>query len=63
MSKNVEPRWATIDEVADYLRVSRDTVRRMIRRSEIPATRFGPKLIRIDLNLLDASGRPVGVAA
>ncbi len=53
------PRWGTIDETAEYLAVSRDTIRRMISRNEIPARRFGRRLIRVDLNALDLSGTPV----
>ena len=56
----VEPRWASIDTVAAYLDVSRDSVRRMISRKEIEARRFGPRLIRVDLNTLDSSGTKVG---
>lgn len=54
-----EPRWASIQTVANYLAVSEDTVRRMISRKEIAARRFGPRLIRIDLNQLEASSEPV----
>ncbi|GAB2699548.1 excisionase family DNA binding protein [Microbacterium marinum] len=53
------PRWGTIEDVMAHLKVSRDTVRRMIARQEIQARRFGPRLIRIDLNQLDASSTPV----
>jgi len=56
----IKGRWASIDTVAAYLDVSTDTVRRMIRRKEIEARRFGPRLIRVDLNTLDSSGVKVG---
>lgn len=54
-----EPRWASIQTVAAYLAVSDDTVRRMIANEEIPARRFGKRLIRIDMNLLDDASTPV----
>lgn len=55
----VTPNWASIQTVALHLAVSEDTVRRMISRDEIPARRFGKRLIRIDMNLLDAASTPV----
>lgn len=51
--------WASIDQVAEYLQVSKDTVRRMIAREDIQARRFGPKIIRIDMNQLYDSSAPV----
>ncbi|SIR56189.1 helix-turn-helix domain-containing protein [Microbacterium sp. RURRCA19A] len=54
-----KPNWASIQTVAEYLDVSDDTIRRMIARGDIPARRFGPRLIRIDMNLLEAAREPV----
>lgn len=45
-----QPSWGTVAEAAELYRVSPDTIRRMIRRGEVYAERFGPRLIRIDLN-------------
>lgn len=42
-----EPRWYTIKEVAERLRVSHDTVSRMIDREELPAIRVSARLVRI----------------
>jgi excisionase family DNA binding protein len=42
-----EPRWYTIKEVAERLRVSHDTVARMIARDEMPAIRVSDRLVRI----------------
>ena len=42
-----EPRWYTIKEVADRLRVSHDTVTRMVDRGELPAIRVSARLVRI----------------
>lgn len=48
----------TVEEVADYLRLSNLTVRRMIERGEIPAVRIG-KGIRIREEDVEASLRPI----
>lgn len=42
-----EPRWYTIKEVAERLRVSHDTVARMIDRGELPAIRVSANLVRV----------------
>ena len=42
-----EPRWYTIKEVAERLRVSHDTVARMVERGELPAIRVSARLVRI----------------
>lgn len=42
-----EPRWYTINEVSQRLRVSHDTVSRMIERGELPAIRVSARLVRI----------------
>jgi excisionase family DNA binding protein len=47
-------RWASIDGVADYLDVHHQTVRNMIARGQLTAYRGGDRLIRIDLNEVDA---------
>jgi excisionase family DNA binding protein len=51
------PHWGTILEAAKLLACSDDTIRRRISDGTIVAKRFGPKLIRVDLNSLDSSGR------
>lgn len=51
--------WGTIPEAADRLKVSTKTIRRLIARGEIRATRITPQLIRVDLNSLDSIGRPL----
>ena len=42
-----EPRWYTIKEVAERLRISHDTVARMIAREELPAIRVSDRIVRI----------------
>lgn len=53
MSTSTPPRsltgWATMNQAAATLGVSRDTIRRMIHRGDVRAERIGPRLIRVDL--------------
>jgi len=42
-----EPRWYTIREAADRLRVSHDTITRMVARDELPAIRVSERIVRI----------------
>jgi len=57
-----EPRWYTIKEVAERLRVSHDTVARMIAREELPAIRISDRIVRIPAPALHRfeSGVPIG---
>lgn len=52
-------RPATIAQAADFLQCSQDTVRRMIARGELPAYRYGGRLVRIELADLRRLRRPV----
>ena len=49
----------TIKQTAEYLQCSTDTVRRMIARGELKASRFGPRMIRIDPLDLEKVRKPV----
>ncbi|WP_232491053.1 helix-turn-helix domain-containing protein [Mycobacterium dioxanotrophicus] len=51
-------RWATKEEVAEHIRVSVKTVQRMTARGELTAHNVGPRLIRYDLNEIDAMLTP-----
>ncbi|MDO8646124.1 MAG: helix-turn-helix domain-containing protein [Candidatus Planktophila sp.] len=63
-SKTIDARrWASIAEAAEYIHVSPTTMRRMIASGEITGCRVGPRLIRIDLNQLDATFEPIPNAA
>lgn len=60
MNSNEAPRrsaWGSIDEAAVHLGVSTKTIRRMIARNEIEAKRFGPRLIRVNLDSIGKAGR------
>jgi excisionase family DNA binding protein len=50
------PRWATPDEVAAYLGITTRTVREMENDGRLRAYRgFGNRMLRFDLNEIDAS--------
>ena len=57
-----EPRWYTIKEVAERLRVSHDTVARMIERDELQAIRVSARLVRIPAPALHLIERGAAVA-
>lgn len=52
-------RWVPIDQASEYFSLSHDTVRRMISRGEIEAKRFGPRLIRVNLESIEAAATPL----
>ena len=53
------PRLGNLADAADRMGVSERTVRRMINRGELPAYRVGKRLIRVDLDELEASIKPI----
>jgi excisionase family DNA binding protein len=57
-----EPRWYTIKEVAERLRVSHDTVSRMIDRGELPAIRVSARLVRVPAPALHRIERGAAIA-
>lgn len=56
-------RYVKIGEAADYLQVTERTIRQMIADGRLRAYRSGQRLIRLDLNEIDAAMRPFGGAA
>lgn len=52
-------RWSPLTRAAEYLGVSDKTLRRMIASGVVTGYRAGPRLIRVDLNELDAMLRPI----
>ena len=55
-------RWASLTLGAEHIGVSDKTMRRMIAAGRITGYRVGPRLIRVDLNELDAMLRPIPAA-
>ncbi|NLP85430.1 helix-turn-helix domain-containing protein [Microbacterium sp. CFH 90308] len=55
--------WVPIPEAAEHYSLSDDTIRRMISRGEIEARRFGPRLIRVNLESILAGAKPLAVVA
>jgi excisionase family DNA binding protein len=62
VARQPKPRWSSPGAAADYLGVSSRTIRRRIADGSLPAHRFGPRLLRIDLNDVDKLFRPVPAA-
>jgi excisionase family DNA binding protein len=52
-------RWAAQAEAADYLDITPKTLRRMVATGQVTGYRMGPRLIRFDLDELDALMRPI----
>jgi len=46
--------YYTIEEVADLLKVSRESVRRWVRSKKLPAIKLGGKYIRIEASDLNS---------
>jgi excisionase family DNA binding protein len=59
MSISSNPVWGSIDAAAERLGVTTKTIRRCIARGELKAYRLGSKMIRIDMNDVDAMLRPI----
>jgi excisionase family DNA binding protein len=57
------PRLASISVAADEANVCPRTVRRWISTGRLKAYQVGPKLIKVDLNDLDAMLQPIGGGA
>lgn len=55
-------RLESIQHAAEYLGVAEKTIRRMIARGDLTGYRAGPRLIRVDLNELDAMLRVIPTA-
>lgn len=64
MPKSTTPRrYASIATAAEYLGVTDRTVRQMIADGRLTGYRNGKRLIRLDLNEVDAAMTPFGGAA
>ncbi|WP_454232050.1 helix-turn-helix transcriptional regulator [Mycolicibacterium fortuitum] len=58
-----QPRWATKEQAAEHLGVSAKTIIRWADEGRIRRHRFGPRLIRFDLNEIDAMSTPTSTKA
>jgi excisionase family DNA binding protein len=59
----VPKRLESLSAAAEFANVHPRTLRRYIASGRLTAYRVGPRLIKIDLNELEASFQPVGGAA
>lgn len=55
-------RYAKISEAAEYLHVHEITVRAMLADGRLTRYQLGPRVVRVDLNEIDAAMAPRGVA-
>ena len=55
-------RWASMNEAADYAGVGLRTLREWITQGKITGYRMNARLIRVDLNEVDAAFQPFGGA-
>ena len=56
-------RYATLTQAADYLGVTDRCIRQMIADGRLTGYRSGGRLVRVDLNDIDAAMEPFGGAA
>lgn len=56
-------RYAPLKEAAEYLGVTDRTIRQMIADGRLTGYRSGKRLVRVDLNEVDAAMQPFGGAA
>lgn len=60
MEKKAPRRYESIGTAAEYLNVTTRTIRQMIADGRLTGYRNGNRLVRIDLNELDANMQPFG---
>jgi excisionase family DNA binding protein len=58
--RHPERRWASPSDAAEYLDVTTRTIRQMIADGRLTGYRSGHRLIRLDLNEIDAALVPFG---
>lgn len=56
-------RYGSIADAAEYLGVTPRTIRQMIADGRLTGYRNGPRLVRVDLNEVDAAMEPFGGGA
>jgi len=50
---SIRKRWATVDEVADYLKVAKKTIYSWVSQGVIPCIRKDRRIVRFKLNKID----------
>lgn len=55
--------YVTLQQAAEYLGVTDRTIRQMVSDGRLTGYRSGPRIVRLDLNEIDAAMRPFGGAA
>jgi excisionase family DNA binding protein len=63
VSQTLNRRFISVADAAEYLGVTTRTIRQMIADGRITGYRSGHRLVRVDLNDVDAAMRPFGGAA
>jgi excisionase family DNA binding protein len=56
-------RYVKVAEAAEYLKVTDRTIRQMLADGRLTGYRSGGRLVRLDLNEIDAAMKPFGGAA
>jgi excisionase family DNA binding protein len=54
-----QPRWVSLETAAEHLDCHTRTLRRMVARGEVTGVRLGPRLLRVDLNEIEAQLRVI----
>ncbi|GAB3758810.1 hypothetical protein GCM10027599_26710 [Yimella radicis] len=62
LSRTPRRQLATIPDAAEYACVSTKTIRRRIASGDLTGYRMGPRLLRVDLDELDALLKPIPTA-
>ncbi len=61
-SESIPRKWISQQQAAEYLGVTTRTIRQMIADGRLTGYRSGSRLIRIDLDEIDAALQPFGGA-
>ena len=59
-SESIPRKWISQQQAAEYLGVTSRTIRTMIADGRLTGYRAGARLVRIDINELDAAMTPFG---
>ncbi len=57
------PRYVTLERAATYIDTTPRTIRRAIAEGRLTGYRFGKRMLRVDLNEVEAALRPVPAVA